>query len=149
MKGLIQRVRHASVTVDDEITGQIDGGILLLLGVEKGDDEATADKLLQKVLKYRIFGDADDKMNLSLADIGGGLLVVSQFTLVADTRKGLRPSFSSGATPTEGERLYEHFVDRARQLHNPVATGRFGADMKVELLNDGPVTFLLEVPPAA
>lgn len=149
MKGLIQRVRHASVTVDDEITGQIDGGILLLLGVEKGDDEATADKLLQKVLKYRIFGDADDKMNLSLADIGGGLLVVSQFTLVADTRKGLRPSFSSGATPTEGERLYEYFVDRARQLHNPVATGRFGADMKVELLNDGPVTFLLEVPPAA
>jgi D-tyrosyl-tRNA(Tyr) deacylase len=135
--------------VDDEITGQIDGGILLLLGVEKGDDEATADKLLQKVLKYRIFGDADDKMNLSLADIGGGLLVVSQFTLVADTRKGLRPSFSSGATPTEGERLYEYFVDRARQLHNPVATGRFGADMKVELLNDGPVTFLLEVPPAA
>ncbi len=149
MKGLIQRVRHASVTVDDEITGQIDGGILLLLGVEKGDDEATADKLLQKVLKYRIFGDADDKMNLSLADIGGGLLVVSQFTLVADTRKGLRPSFSSGATPTEGERLYEYFVDRASQLHNPVATGRFGADMKVELLNDGPVTFLLEVPPAA
>jgi D-tyrosyl-tRNA(Tyr) deacylase len=135
--------------VDDEITGQIDGGILLLLGVEKGDNDATADKLLQKVLKYRIFGDADDKMNLSLADIGGGLLVVSQFTLVADTRKGLRPSFSSGATPTEGERLYEHFVDQARQLHNPVATGRFGADMKVELLNDGPVTFLLEVPPAA
>ncbi len=149
MKGLIQRVRHASVTVDGEITGQIDGGILLLLGVEKGDNEATADKLLQKVLKYRIFGDADDKMNLSLADIGGGLLVVSQFTLVADTRKGLRPSFSSGATPTEGERLYEYFVDRASQLHNPVATGRFGADMKVELLNDGPVTFLLEVPPAA
>jgi D-tyrosyl-tRNA(Tyr) deacylase len=149
VKGLIQRVRHASVTVDGEITGQIDGGILLLLGVEKGDNEATADKLLQKVLKYRIFGDADDKMNLSLADIGGGLLVVSQFTLVADTRKGLRPSFSSGATPTEGERLYEYFVDRASQLHNPVATGRFGADMKVELLNDGPVTFLLEVPPAA
>lgn len=149
MKGLIQRVRHASVTVDGEITGQIDGGILLLLGVEKGDNEATADKLLQKVLKYRIFGDADDKMNLSLADIGGGLLVVSQFTLVADTRKGLRPSFSSGATPTEGERLYEYFVERASQLHNPVATGRFGADMKVELLNDGPVTFLLEVPPAA
>jgi D-tyrosyl-tRNA(Tyr) deacylase len=149
VKGLIQRVRHASVTVDGEITGQIDGGILLLLGVEKGDNEATADKLLQKVLKYRIFGDADDKMNLSLADIGGGLLVVSQFTLVADTRKGLRPSFSSGATPTEGERLYEYFVDQASQLHNPVATGRFGADMKVELLNDGPVTFLLEVPPAA
>ncbi len=148
MKGLIQRVRHARVTVDGEITGQIEGGILLLLGVEKGDDEATADKLLQKVLKYRIFADADDKMNLSLTDTGGGLLVVSQFTLVADTRKGLRPGFSSGATPAEGERLYDYFVNQARVIHNPVATGRFGADMKVELLNDGPVTFLLEVPPA-
>ncbi|GAA0791379.1 D-aminoacyl-tRNA deacylase [Marinobacterium sediminicola] len=147
MKGLIQRVRHASVTVDGEITGQIDQGILLLLGVEKGDNETSANKLLQKVLKYRIFADADDKMNLSLADIGGGLLVVSQFTLVADTRKGLRPSFSSGATPAEGERLYNHFVKQAEIIHSPVATGRFGADMKVELLNDGPVTFLLEVPP--
>lgn len=148
MKGLIQRVRHARVTVEGEITGQIEGGILLLLGVEKGDDEATADKLLQKVLKYRIFADADDKMNLSLADTGGGLLVVSQFTLVADTRKGLRPSFSSGATPAEGERLYDYFVEQAKLIHKPVATGRFGADMKVELLNDGPVTFLLEMPPA-
>ncbi len=148
MKGLIQRVRHARVTVEGEITGQIEGGILLLLGVEKGDDEATADKLLQKVLKYRIFADADDKMNLSLADTGGGLLVVSQFTLVADTRKGLRPGFSSGATPAEGERLYDYFVEQAKLIHTPVATGRFGADMKVELLNDGPVTFLLEMPPA-
>ncbi|MBA4503454.1 D-aminoacyl-tRNA deacylase [Marinobacterium marinum] len=148
MKGLIQRVRHASVTVEGEIIGQIENGILLLLGVEKGDNETTADKLLQKVLKYRIFADADDKMNLSLTDIGGGLLVVSQFTLVADTRKGLRPSFSSGATPTDGERLYNHFVDQARHAHTPVATGCFGADMKVELLNDGPVTFLLDVPPA-
>ncbi len=145
MKGLIQRVRHASVRVDGEITGAIDNGILLLLGVEKEDDEASADKLLKKVLNYRIFGDADDKMNLSLTDTGGGLLVVSQFTLVADTRKGLRPSFSSGATPAEGERLYNYFVEQARLIHNPVGTGRFGADMKVELLNDGPVTFLLEV----
>lgn len=148
MKGLIQRVRHARVTVEGEITGQIEGGILLLLGVEKGDSEATADKLLQKVLKYRIFADADDKMNLSLTDTAGGLLVVSQFTLVADTRNGLRPSFSSGATPSEGERLYDYFVEQAKRIHRPVATGRFAADMKVELLNDGPVTFLLEVPPA-
>lgn len=145
MKGLIQRVRHASVTVDGEITGAIDNGILLLLGVEKEDDEASADKLLKKVLNYRIFADADDKMNLNLTDTGGGLLVVSQFTLVADTRKGLRPSFSSGASPAEGERLYNYFVEQAQSQHNPVATGRFGADMKVELLNDGPVTFLLEV----
>lgn len=145
MKGLIQRVRHASVKVDGEITGAIDGGILLLLGVEKEDDQASADKLLKKVLNYRIFADADDKMNLSLTDTGGGLLVVSQFTLVADTRKGLRPSFSSGASPTQGEALYDYFVQQARARHQPVATGRFGADMKVELLNDGPVTFLLEV----
>lgn len=145
MKGLIQRVRHASVRVDGEITGAIDGGILLLLGVEKGDDQASADKLLNRVLNYRIFADADDKMNLSLTDTGGGLLVVSQFTLVADTRKGLRPSFSSGASPAQGETLYDYFVQQAHQRHRPVATGRFGADMKVELLNDGPVTFLLEV----
>jgi len=147
VKGLIQRVSHASVTVNGEVTGQIKGGILLLLGVEKGDDEACADKLLQKVLNYRIFADDDGKMNLSLTDTGGGLLVVSQFTLVADTRKGLRPGFSSGATPAEGERLYNYFVDRANLIHSSVETGRFGADMKVELLNDGPVTFLLEVPP--
>lgn len=148
MKGLIQRVSHASVTVDDNITGRINSGILLLLGVEKGDSEASADKLLQKVLSYRIFADADGKMNLSLTETGGGLLVVSQFTLVADTRKGLRPGFSSGASPAEGERLYNYFVERAKLIHTTVATGRFGADMKVELLNDGPVTFLLEVPPA-
>ncbi|MBV0932442.1 D-aminoacyl-tRNA deacylase [Marinobacterium weihaiense] len=148
MKGLIQRVQHARVTVDGEITGQIEGGTLLLLGVEKGDSEATADKLLQKVLKYRMFADDEGRMNLSLNDTGGGLLVVSQFTLVADTRKGLRPGFSTGATPAEGERLYDYFVDQARQWHAPVATGRFGADMKVELLNDGPVTFMLEIPPA-
>jgi D-tyrosyl-tRNA(Tyr) deacylase len=147
VKGLIQRVSHASVRVDGEVTGAIDGGILLLLGIEQGDSQASAEKLLQRVLNYRIFPNADDRMNLSLSDTGGGLLIVSQFTLVADTRKGLRPGFSRGATPAEGERLYNLFVEQARARHNPVQTGRFGADMKVELLNDGPVTFLLEVPP--
>ena len=148
MKALIQRVSEASVTVADgdhsEIVGRIGPGILLLLGVEKTDDAAAADKLLQRVLNYRIFADAAGKMNLSLRDTGGGLLVVSQFTLVADTRKGLRPSFSSGAPPQEGERLYDLFVQQARAAWNDVATGRFGADMKVALVNDGPVTFWLE-----
>lgn len=143
MKGLIQRVQHASVVVDGETVGEIGHGILLLLGVEKGDDTAQADKLLDKVLKYRIFSDNQGRMNLGLRDVGGGLLIVSQFTLVADTRKGLRPGFSSGASPAEGERLYNHFVAQANKAHTTVATGRFGADMKVSLLNDGPVTFLL------
>lgn len=144
MKGLIQRVRQASVTVDGNVVGNIGPGILLLLGVEKEDDEARADKLLQKALNYRIFSDADGKMNRSLQDINGGLLIVSQFTLVADTRKGLRPSFSSGATPAEGERLYKYVVQQARAQWQDVATGTFGADMQVALVNDGPVTFLLE-----
>ena len=145
MKGLIQRVKHASVVVDGETVGEIGPGILLLLGVEKGDDPALADKLLDKVLKYRIFSDDQGKMNLGLKEVGGGLLIVSQFTLVADTRKGLRPSFSSGASPEQGEKLYNYFVEQAEIQHPDVATGRFGADMKVSLLNDGPVTFMLEV----
>ena len=145
MKGLIQRVSHASVVVDDEVVGEIDNGILLLLGIEKEDSEEKADKLLDKVLRYRIFPDDNGKMNLSLADTGGGLLVVSQFTLVADTRKGLRPSFSSGASPALGEELYDYFVEAAGAKHPKVACGRFGADMKVSLLNDGPVTFMLDV----
>lgn len=144
MKALIQRVSHAKVEVEGEVTGAIDGGILLLLGVEKEDSEADADKLLKKVLSYRIFSDDDGKMNLNVQQVAGGLLVVSQFTLVADTRKGNRPGFSRGATPAEGERLYEYFVTQARAAHEQVATGRFGADMKVSLLNDGPVTFMLE-----
>lgn len=144
MKALIQRVSHAKVEVEGEVTGAIDGGILLLLGVEKDDTEADADKLLKKVLSYRIFGDEDGKMNLNLQQVEGGLLVVSQFTLVADTRKGNRPGFSRGAAPAEGERLYNYFVSRAEQAHSQVVTGRFGADMKVSLLNDGPVTFMLE-----
>lgn len=145
MKGLIQRVTQASVMVDGVVVGEIGHGLLLLLGVEKTDTPTSADKLLQKVLNYRIFNDVDGKMNRSLQDVQGGLLIVSQFTLVADTRKGLRPSFSSGASPAEGERLYDYFVAQARQQWTAVATGQFGADMKVALLNDGPVTFLLEV----
>jgi len=144
MKGLIQRVREASVTVGGNVVGSIGPGILLLLGVEKQDTEASADKLLQKLLNYRIFNDDAGKMNRSLQDVQGGLLIVSQFTLVADTRKGLRPSFSSGATPAEGERSYNYFVTQAHSQWQPVQTGRFGADMKVMLLNDGPVTFMLE-----
>ncbi len=145
MKALIQRVSHASVKVDGETTGAIEQGILVLLGVEKTDDKAKADKLLKKILGYRIFGDEEGKMNLNLQQVNGGLLVVSQFTLVADTAKGLRPSFSSGASPALGEELYDYFVAQADAAHASVATGRFGADMKVELLNDGPVTFMLEV----
>ncbi|GAA4648469.1 D-aminoacyl-tRNA deacylase [Kistimonas scapharcae] len=145
MKGLIQRVSHANVVVAGETVGAIDAGLLLLLGVEKDDDEQKADKLLDRVLRYRVFSDDNGKMNLSLADTGGGLLVVSQFTLVADTCKGLRPSFSSGATPEKGNALYEYFVKQAQLRHPDVATGVFGADMKVSLLNDGPVTFMLDV----
>lgn len=144
MKALIQRVSQASVTVDGEVIGRIGAGILLLLGVEKSDDAVAVDKLLQRVLSYRIFPDTAGKMNLSLRDTGGGLLVVSQFTLVADTSKGLRPSFSSGASPQEGERLYDLFVQQARAVWSDVATGKFGADMQVALVNDGPVTFWLE-----
>ena len=145
MRGLIQRVQHASVMVNGEVIGEIDAGLLLFLGVEKDDDQTKADKLLEKVLKYRVFNDAQGKMNLDLKDAGGGLLVVSQFTLVADTRKGLRPSFSSGASPAHGEKVYDYFVQQAMEMHTEVAIGQFGADMKVSLLNDGPVTFMLEV----
>lgn len=145
MKALLQRVAHASVTVDGEVIGEIDKGLLVLLGVEKGDDEAKADKLLEKVFKYRVFSDAEDKMNLSLRDIEGGLLLVSQFTLAADTKKGLRPSFSSAAPPAEGERLYDYVLGKAQAQWEKTAAGQFGADMKVSLLNDGPVTFMLEV----
>ncbi|KGK40866.1 D-tyrosyl-tRNA(Tyr) deacylase [Nitrincola sp. A-D6] len=144
MKGLIQRVAHARVDVAGQCCGEIGPGILLLLGVEKQDTPEAADKLLQKILNYRIFSDQDGKMNLSLQQTRQGLLIVSQFTLVADTRKGLRPGFSQGATPALGEQLYEHFVQQATTLHNPVASGQFGANMQVSLCNDGPVTFLLQ-----
>ncbi|WP_323846289.1 D-aminoacyl-tRNA deacylase [Microbulbifer magnicolonia] len=144
MKGLIQRVRHARVEVNGESVGAIDHGLLLLLGVEARDDRDSADKLLHKVLHYRVFGDEQGRMNLNVQQAGGGLLVVSQFTLVADTARGLRPSFSRGATPQQAEELYEYFVERARAQLTAVACGVFAADMQVSLLNDGPVTFLLE-----
>jgi len=144
MIGLIQRVKHASVVVDGEVIGQIDQGLLALVGVQKHDNQASADKLLKRMLSYRVFADAEDKMNLSLPDIGGGLLLVSQFTLAADTQKGARPSFSSAASPDLGRELFEYVVNQARAQHPVVETGRFGADMQVSLLNDGPVTFWLE-----
>ena len=143
MQGLIQRVKHAKVEINNQVVGEISQGILLLLGVEKHDDTQTADKLLHKVSNYRIFTDENDKMNLSLKDIKGELLVVSQFTLAADTKKGMRPSFSSAATPSQANELYEYFVDKAKELGLTIATGEFGADMQVSLCNDGPVTFNL------
>ena len=144
MLGLIQRVSSASVVIDYETVGKIDQGILLLLGVQKHDAMGSADKLLRKVLNYRMFSDPEGKMNLSLSDINGGLLIVSQFTLAADTKKGLRPSFSSAAPPEQAENLYNHFVNQATEQHLKVQNGRFGADMQVCLVNDGPVTFMLE-----
>ena len=143
MLGLIQRVKHASVEVEGQTVGRIDSGLLLFLGVEKEDNEQSAEALLKKVLAYRVFPDADGKMNLNVQQAGGGLLVVSQFTLAADTRKGLRPSFSRAGSPALAESLYDHFVSRAREVHEPVATGVFAADMQVSLQNDGPVTFML------
>jgi len=142
---LIQRVSEASVTVEGEVTGAIGQGLLVLLGVEQGDDEAKADKLLHRVSGYRIFPDQDGKMNLSVGQIGGSLLVVSQFTLAADTKRGMRPGFSGGAHPSEAERLYEYFVARAAASGIPTQTGRFAADMKVALVNEGPTTFWLQV----
>jgi D-aminoacyl-tRNA deacylase len=144
MKALIQRVRKARVDVAGEVVGSIDQGLLVLVGVERDDDRARADKLLHKLLRYRVFSDEHGKMNRSLTDVGGGLLMVSQFTLAADTSSGLRPSFSSAAPPVLGEELYDYLVAQARQQHTTVACGRFGADMQVHLQNDGPVTFLLE-----
>ena len=144
MIGLIQRVSRAKVEVAEETTGQIDQGILLLLGVQKQDDEESADKLLKKVLNYRIFADENGKMNKSLLDINGQLLVVSQFTLAADTNKGLRPSFSSAGSPQQANELYQYFVAQADKQVT-TQTGRFAADMQVSLTNDGPVTFWLEV----
>lgn len=147
MIALIQRVSEASVTVEGETVGAIGPGLLAFIGVERGDGEAEAARLVARVLGYRIFPDAQGKMNRSLSDTGGGLLAVPQFTLAADTRKGARPSFSSAAPPEEGERLYRRFVELARERLGTVQGGRFGADMKVQLVNDGPVTFWLQVRP--
>lgn len=145
MRGLLQRVRRAAVAVDGVQVGAIQQGVLLLLGIAHTDTVASADTLLDRVLRYRLFPDGQGRMNLSLADSGGGLLIVSQFTLMADTRKGLRPSFTPAAPPEQAGRLYDHFIAKARARHAPVACGVFGADMQVELVNDGPVTLLLEV----
>lgn len=145
MIGLIQRVSGAKVEVNNETVGQISKGILLLLGVEREDDEAKAQKLADKVLRYRIFADDAGKMNLNLNQVQGQLLVVSQFTLVADTQKGNRPGFSAGASPEKGEFLYRYFVDYCRSQNTDCQTGRFGADMQVSLVNDGPVTFQFRV----
>jgi len=144
MKLLIQRVSEASVTVENSMVGRIGPGFLVLLGVDREDTVEIADRLLDKMLNYRIFPDAEGKMNVSVKAMGGGVLLVSQFTLAADTRKGLRPSFSAAAPPQTAERIYLYSLERLKQEHGPIASGVFGADMKVSLINDGPVTFLLE-----
>ncbi len=146
---VIQRVTRAEVTVAGESVGKIDRGILALIAIERGDTEAQAVRLAERILGYRIFGDAEDKMNLNVTDVSGGVLLVSQFTLAADTRKGMRPSFTPAADPETGKRLFDYFVEKVRARHSPVETGRFGANMQIELVNDGPVTFTLNVPPAA
>ena len=147
MISILQRVAEARVEVDGQVIGQIGHGLLALVCAEKGDTEAEADKLLAKLLKLRIFQDEAGKMNKSVVDVAGGLLIVSQFTLAADTTGGNRPSFTNAAPPAEGERLYNYVVAQAFAAHPVVATGRFGADMKVYLMNDGPVTIPLRVAP--
>lgn len=148
MIGLLQRVSRASVVVDDTTIGAIGPGLLVFIGIEPGDDERLAERLLERLCSYRVFGDSAGRMNRSLADTGGGLLLVPQFTLAADTRSGTRPGFSTVATPAEGERLFNHLLDQARHKAGEhgieVAAGRFGADMQVSLVNDGPVTFWLQ-----
>jgi D-tyrosyl-tRNA(Tyr) deacylase len=149
MIALIQRVSRAAVTVESQTVGAIGRGILALIGVQRGDTTASADRLLERVLTYRIFGDDQGKMNLSLRDIQGGLLLVSQFTLAADTQKGTRAGFSTAAAPEEARRLLDYVLDRAKAAHGSVASGVFGAHMEVSLVNDGPVTFWLETPPTS
>jgi D-tyrosyl-tRNA(Tyr) deacylase len=147
MIGLLQRVRSASVTVDGETIAAIGAGLLVLVGVQTGDTEAVATRLLERLLGYRIFPDSQGRMNLSLKQTGGGLLLVPQFTLAADTRTGMRPSFTAAASPAEAVRLFDRLVAAARAQHAPIGCGRFAADMQVALVNDGPVTFWLEVSP--
>jgi len=144
VKALLQRVSTARVEVSEETVGSIGRGLLVLVGVEPQDDQQAADKMLKRLLDYRVFNDPQGRMNLSLRDVGGGLLLVSQFTLAADTHNGRRPGFSTAASPEHAAALYDYMLGRAVSLHQPVASGRFGADMQVHLVNDGPVTFLLE-----
>ena len=147
MIGLLQRVSEASVSIAGTCVGTIGPGLLVLIGVERGDTDAQAQRLLERLLGYRVFADDQGRMNLSLSDIGGGLLLVPQFTLAADTRKGARPSFTAAAPPELGEQLFTRLLDLARKHHAKVASGRFGANMQVALVNDGPVTFWLHVSP--
>jgi D-tyrosyl-tRNA(Tyr) deacylase len=147
MIGLLQRVTQAQVVVGDRTVGSIGSGLLVLVCAERGDTEAEADRLLERLLGYRVFSDAEGRMNRSLRDVRGAVLLVPQFTLAADTRKGNRPSFTPAAPPEEGRRLFDHLLARARQIHAPVESGEFGADMKVSLTNDGPVTIWLQVAP--
>jgi D-tyrosyl-tRNA(Tyr) deacylase len=145
MIALLQRVSSASVTVEDAVVGAIEQGLLVLIGIQPEDTEAKGEQLLRRVLDYRVFADADGRMNRSLRDVSGGLLLVSQFTLAADTTRGLRPSFTSAAAPDVARHLFDSLLGFANSVHAPVASGVFGADMKVALVNDGPVTFWLEV----
>lgn len=148
MIGLLQRVTQARVEVDGASVGAIGPGLMVLVCAERGDGEVESDRLLERLLGYRVFGDAEGKMNLSLRDVHGGLLLVPQFTLAADTHKGMRPSFTPAAAPAEGERLFDYLVARARAAYPAVETGKFGAHMQVRLVNDGPVTIWLRVEPA-
>lgn len=144
MIGLLQRVTEGRVRIQGETVAEITSGLLVLVGVQRADDQARAERLLERLLGYRVFTDESGRMNLSLRDVRGGLLLVPQFTLAADTRKGTRAGFSRAAAPDDGRRLFEYLVDLAETAHSPVGCGRFGADMQVELINDGPVTFWLE-----
>lgn len=148
MIAVIQRVTRAEVTVHGESIGRIGRGLVALVAVEKGDGEAEAVRLAERLLGYRVFGDTTGRMNLNVGEVGGGVLLISQFTLAADTRKGMRPSFTPAAEPETGRRLFAALVEQVRQRHPTVATGQFGADMQVSLVNDGPVTFCLRVAPA-
>ncbi|CAC9441230.1 D-aminoacyl-tRNA deacylase (EC 3.1.1.96) [uncultured Gammaproteobacteria bacterium] len=144
MKALIQRVSNAKVEIEGKITSEINQGILVFLGIEKADEKPQVDKMIKKLLAYRVFYDSQEKMNLSLTDINGGMLLVSQFTLAADTKSGTRAGFSSAKSPAPAKDLYDYFLTQIKQVHSPIASGIFGADMQVSLTNDGPVTFLLE-----
>ena len=147
MIGLLQRVLEASVTIDGQIVAYIESGLLVFVGVERGDDEPVAERLAERLLAYRVFADGTGRMNLSVVDVRGGVLLVPQFTLAADTDRGTRASFTKSAEPGMGREMFDRLVAQSAKRHAPVLTGRFGADMKVALVNDGPVSFLLRVPP--
>ena len=144
MKALLQRVSSSKVEVEGRVVGQINKGLLVFIGIEKKDDIISSDKMVKKILSYRVFSDSDDKMNLSVSDINGDLLIISQFTLAADTKNGTRAGFSTAMPPTEAENLYNYFLEKTKSMATVTESGIFGADMKVSLVNDGPVTFLLE-----